>query len=163
MVHHRFKQDGVDMQAFQDRISGNHCYGCGPDNAGGLRIKSYWSGDNESVCHFTPLPNHSAGPALYVNGGIIATLIDCHCVCTAIAKGYRLAGREVGQGEAIWFATGRLEVDYKYPVRIDREITLKAEIVEVAGKKTILRCVVLSGNAVCAEGRVIAVRVPNEW
>src|SRR5690606_24999567 len=115
MVHHRFKQDGVDMQAFQDRISGNHCYGCGPDNAGGLRIKSYWSGDNESVCHFTPLPHHSAGPAHYVNGGIIATLIDCHCVCTAIAKGYRLAGREVGQGEAIWFATGRLEVDYKYP------------------------------------------------
>lgn len=151
------------MQSFQDQISGNHCYGCGPDNDKGLRIKSYWSGDNESVCRFMPSPHHSAGPSHYVNGGIVATIIDCHCVCTAIANGYRLAGREVGQGEPIWFATVRLEVDYKRPLRIDREVTLKAEIVEVAGKKTILRCLLLSDDEVCAEGRVIAVRVPNEW
>jgi acyl-CoA thioesterase FadM len=77
--------------------------------------------------------------------------------------GYQRGGWEGGLGEPIWFATGRLEVDYKRPVRIDREVTLKADIVEVAEKKTILSCVLLSGDEVCAEGRVIAVRVPNEW
>jgi acyl-coenzyme A thioesterase PaaI-like protein len=151
------------MKAFQDQIANNHCYGCGPDNAGGLRIKSYWSGDNASVCRFMPAPHHSAGPPHYLNGGVIATIIDCHCICTAIAKGYQLAGREAGQGEPVWFATGRLEVDYKRPVRIDREVTLQAEIVEVAERKTILRCLLLSDNEVCVEARVIAVRVPNEW
>ena len=98
-------------RSFQEQIPNNHCFGCGPQNHQGLKIQSYWNGENQSVCDFTPLPHHSAGPLHFLNGGIISTIIDCHCVCTAIAKGYLMRDREIGQGELVWFATGNLEVN----------------------------------------------------
>lgn len=75
--------------AFQDQIPDNNCYGCGPGNREGLRIKSFWDGE-AAVCTYRPEHHHSAGPPQFLNGGIIATLIDCHSVCTAIANAYRL-------------------------------------------------------------------------
>lgn len=149
--------------AFQDQISGNHCFGCGPENENGLRIKSYWVTEDESVCRFMPSANHSAGPAKYLNGGIISTVIDCHCICTAIAKGYKVAGREIGAGERIWFATGELEVTFKKPVAIDREVLLIANIVDAEEKKITLKCALSSEGVICAQGNVVALRVPNEW
>jgi len=57
----------------------NRCFGCGPANAKGLRIRSFprdGAGD-ELVCEWTPEPHHEAfGNVL--NGGIIGTLLDCH-------------------------------------------------------------------------------------
>ena len=79
--------------SFQDQIKENHCWGCGPANEHGLRIKSYWSGE-EAVCTWQPGEQHSAGPLEILNGGVIATLFDCHCVCTAIAAAYRAESRE---------------------------------------------------------------------
>ena len=80
------------MDYFQDLIQGNHCFGCGPHNPAGLQIKSTWSGEKESVCVFQPSAHHCAAPTKFLNGGIIATIIDCHSVCTAIAYAYRQAG-----------------------------------------------------------------------
>ena len=39
--------------AFQDQIPDNFCYGCGPGNPVGLRIRSIWAG-NEALCVFQP-------------------------------------------------------------------------------------------------------------
>ena len=148
--------------AFQDRMPGNRCFGCGPDNAGGLRIKSFWDGD-ESVCSFHPRPEHCAGPDHVLNGGITATLIDCHCVCTATAEAYRMEGREMGSEPRIWCVTGSLEIDYLAPVPIDRPVELRARVVAVNGKKTRLECSLSSDGRDCARGRVLAVRVPPSW
>jgi acyl-coenzyme A thioesterase PaaI-like protein len=152
----------VQSLAFQDAIPGNHCYGCGPANPDGLHIKSYWEGD-ESVCNFMPEPHHSAGPKQYLNGGIIATLIDCHCICTAMANAYRGEGREIGESPEIWFVTGALNVSYVKPTPIDRPVKLCARIVEVKPKKTVLHCSLLSGDSECARGDVVAVRVAGDW
>jgi acyl-coenzyme A thioesterase PaaI-like protein len=149
--------------AFQDQIPNNHCFGCGPNNSQGLQIKSYWVNENESICHFIPSPHHSAGPTKLLNGGIISTIIDCHSVCTAIAKGYQLAGRDIGIGETIWFATGKLEIAFNRPVVIDKEVTLNASIVMAKEKNISLICKLSSEGKVCAESNVIAVRVPNAW
>jgi len=148
--------------AFQDAIPGNHCYGCGPENPKGLQIKSYWDGD-ESICEFQPRPEHSAGPAQYLNGGIIATLIDCHCICTAIANAYRAEGRDFGAAPEIWYVTGTLNVSYSKPTPIDCPVTLRARIIEEKPKKTVLHCSLLSDGVECAKGEVIAVRVPDDW
>ncbi|MGL6160917.1 PaaI family thioesterase [Microbulbifer sp.] len=153
----------AEQIAIQDRIPDNHCFGCGPDNRQGLQIKSYWTGDDESRCEFTPRPHHCAGPTHYLNGGIIATAIDCHTICTAIADGYRQAGREVGGGEKIWFATGRLDVQYKAPAPIDKPVILEAKIVERSERKTVLHCTLSSGGRLCATADVVAVRVPDKW
>ena len=149
--------------AFQDRIPGNHCFGCGPGNERGLRIKSRWAdaqgvGD-ESVCRYRPEPHQAAGPLGFLNGGILATLIDCHAVCTAIADAYRRAGRELGQGELIWYVTGSLAVDYRRPTPIGDEVVVRARLAGVEDRKTRLECRLSSGGELCAEGRVLAVRV----
>lgn len=149
--------------AFQDQIPGNHCFGCGPENSQGLQIKSYWENDNESICLFTPSSHHSAGPTQYLNGGITSTIIDCHCVCTAIAKGYQLSEREIGEGEPIWFVTGNLDVSYKKPVSIDLDVLLRAKVVTVKENKINLDCQLISGNKVCVESHVVAIKVTNTW
>ena len=148
--------------AIQDRMADNHCYGCGSENPQGMQIKSYWDGD-ETVCRYQPRPEQCAGPTQYLYGGTIASLIDCHTVCTAAANQYHLEGREVGEGEMIWCVTGQLTVDYLAPTPIDRPVDLRARIEEVSGKKTILTCTLHSGDTLCAKGRVIAIRVPNSW
>ena len=53
------------------------CFGCGPANTKGLRIKSRVEGD-EVVLEWTPEPHHEAFSG-FVNGGIIGVLFDCHC------------------------------------------------------------------------------------
>ncbi|MFA0812873.1 PaaI family thioesterase [Microbulbifer epialgicus] len=149
--------------AIQDQIPGNHCFGCGPDNKHGLHIKSYWSGQGQTRCEFRPSDFHNAGPAKYLNGGIIATVIDCHTICTAIADGYLQAGRNIGAGEKVWYATGKLDIKYLAPAAIDIPVFLEAKIVERSPKKTVLQCSLRSDGRLCAEADVVAVRVPGDW
>ena len=150
------------MQAIQDFIPHNHCYGCGPQNPDGMQIKSYWDG-KESRCSYSPRPEQCAGPTQYLYGGTIASLIDCHCVCTSIANYYHRDGFEVGEGPEIWCVTGSLEVRYLRPTPIDSPVQLIATISECTNRKTILQCTLSSGGEVTAEGRVVAVRVAAQW
>ncbi len=151
------------MAYFQDQIGGNHCFGCGPQNEYGLQIKSKWQTEANAICEFIPSPHHSAGPVQYLNGGIIATIIDCHCICTAVAGAYRQEGRAVGKGEKIWYVTGGMEIQYKKPILINKPVTLIAELKEVAEKKTKLECSVFSGGELSATASVLAIRVPLAW
>ncbi len=153
----------MEANAFQDLIPDNNCFGCGPRNPLGLQVKSHWLAQDRSICKFKPAAHHCAGPPDYLNGGIIATLIDCHSVCTAIAKAYQQAGRAIGQGERIWYVTGAMEISYKRPVVIHSEVVLLADIVNIAEKKTTLNCTLLTEDVACAQGKVVAVKVPPDW
>lgn len=150
------------MTAIQDRIAGNHCYGCGPENPLGMQIKSRSDGD-ETVCTYLPRPEQCAGPTQYLYGGTIASLIDCHCVGSAMAEQYRRDGREIGEGEPIWCVTGRLTVNYLAPTPIDKAVELRAKIIESTDKKTVLTCTLSSEGTTTAQGEVIAIRVPASW
>ena len=150
----------MTQRAFQDEVSGNNCWGCGSGNDNGLQIKSYWSGD-EAVCTWQPQPHHSAGPRHVLNGGIIATVIDCHCGWTAIAAAYREEGREINTEPLIWYATASLNVKYLRPTPLDEAVVLRARVKERIGKKTILTCSLFAKGEECAVGEVVAVRVPR--
>lgn len=152
----------MKAEYFQDHIPHNHCYGCGPANAQGLKLKSCWQGDT-SVAVFTPQSWHAAGPGQFLNGGIIATIIDCHCICTAIADCYRREQRAIGSEPNVWCVTASLKVDYLKPVPIDRPVTLQASITEISGKKAKLVCGLFSGEQECAKGQVLAIRVDPGW
>ena len=102
----------------------------------------------------------AAHPAV-LNGGVIATLIDCHAVCTAISYAERLAGGG-GTGEAS-FATASLDVRYRHPAPIDQPVQVHAKIIGVGERKTVLECTLTSAGRVCAEATVVAVRVAHEW
>jgi acyl-coenzyme A thioesterase PaaI-like protein len=150
------------QKAFQDDLDFNHCFGCGAGNEHGLQIKSYWDGD-ETVCTFTPRQEHMAGPRHILNGGIIGTVIDCHCVCSAIADACRRENREIGSDPMVWYVTGSLKVDYLRPTPIDRPVNLRARIAEATEKKSIVLCTLSSEGQDCARGELVAIRVTDAW
>jgi len=150
-------------RAIQDQITDNHCYGCGADNEQGLQIKSFWRDDVTTECRFQPQAHQCAGPLKYLNGGVIATVIDCHAVCTALAKAYKDAERAIGDGEPIWFVTGKLDLSYLRPTVITEELLVTATIIEVKEKKIVLKCELFSQGEKCVVADVTAIRVPNDW
>ena len=92
-----------DVIAFQDQMHDNFCWGCGADNPDGLHLKSHWEG-NVAVAQWRPHREHAAGPRHVLNGGIIATLLDCHGVCIAIADAYAREHREIASDPDLWYA-----------------------------------------------------------
>ena len=60
------------------------CFGCGPANAKGLHIRSFPAGE-EVVAEWQPLPEYEAFKGM-LSGGIIGTLLDCHCNWAALAS-----------------------------------------------------------------------------
>jgi acyl-coenzyme A thioesterase PaaI-like protein len=152
----------LSQRSIQDRMGYNFCWGCGPANSQGLQIKSYWQGE-EAVCTFRPEPQHTAGPDHILNGGIIATIIDCHCGCTAIAEAYQRLDREIGTFPKIWYATASLKVDYRRPTSIQQPVLLRARIKSVAGKKTLVSCELYAQDEITVKAEVLAVRVPETW
>jgi acyl-coenzyme A thioesterase PaaI-like protein len=149
-------------RSIQECIPENHCWGCGPLNPEGLRIRSYVEGE-ETVCRFQPSPAHMAGPTHVVNGGILATVVDCHCVCTAIADAYRAAGAELGTEPLRWCVTASLRIDYLAPTPIAGPVELRARVREAKGRKRVVECSVRSGGTECARAEVVAVEVPAAW
>jgi acyl-coenzyme A thioesterase PaaI-like protein len=150
------------MPSFQSQMRDNFCWGCGQDNHDGLRLESEWDGD-AAVARWTPDAVHAAGPRHFLNGGIVATVIDCHGICTAVADAHRRAGREIGSEPLIWFATTGLHVEYLRPTLITAELTLHATVAEVDGRRTVVDCTLHADGKERARGRVEAVQVPDEW
>ncbi len=150
-------------KAFQEYYEdhSSHCYGCGRLNAHGLRIKSFWDGE-ETICRFTPKPYHMAMPG-YVYGGLIASVIDCHSTGTAAAAAYRAEGRKMGTRPELRYVTASLHVDYLKPTPIDTEMTLRGRVVEIKKRKVIVAVELKSKEKLCARGKVVAVRVPEHW
>ena len=99
-----------------------------------------------------------------MNGGIIATIIDCHAICTAAASAYRDAGREPGDdGPGLYYATGRLELDYQRPTPIDATIELEARVIERTRRSYVLSCDLHSAGKTRVRATIEAVRVPDSW
>jgi acyl-coenzyme A thioesterase PaaI-like protein len=110
----------------------NACFGCGPANEKGLRIRSFAEGD-EYVCTWTPEKHHEAFPGV-LNGGIIGALLDCHlnwaaCVHLMKAKGLDAPPCTV---------TADYAVGLKRPCPTNGPVTLKAKVVSSEGDKAIV-------------------------
>ncbi|MGD8367194.1 MAG: PaaI family thioesterase [Desulfobacterales bacterium] len=132
------------------------CYGCGKNNPRGLRIQTEWDG-TEGTFRFTPEPYHTAFPGV-VYGGLIACLIDCHSIGTAVAAAYDRENRSPGTDPEILFVTGNLNVRYLAPAPIGAELQLRSTIQEMHERKTVVACTVSAEGRTCAEGEVVAVR-----
>jgi acyl-coenzyme A thioesterase PaaI-like protein len=150
-------------RALQDVWPEGSCYGCGPANTHGHRIKSRWSDDgSEVVARFQPRPEHNAGFPDVTYGGLVASLIDCHSIWTAIAWTYREEGREHGSPPAISYVTGQLTVRYLKPTRLSQPIVLRARVTELGPRKALVHCDLYSGDERTAEGDVVAVRFSQD-
>ena len=150
-------------KAFQDYYPENvaHCFGCGRLNEHGHQIKTFWDGD-ETVTRFTPEPFHTAIPG-YVYGGMIASLIDCHCTGTAAAAMYRAEGRELDTEPAFRFVTASLHVDYLKPTPLNGELVIRGHVKELKGRKVIVEATLYAGEVATARGEVVAVQMPESF
>jgi acyl-coenzyme A thioesterase PaaI-like protein len=145
--------------ALQDVWPDATCYGCGPANEKGLRIKSRWSEDgSEVVAQFQPRPEHNAGFPNVMYGGLVASLLDCHSIWTAIAWTYREEGRRHGSLPAISYVTGQITVRFLKPSALDSPAVLRARVTELGERKALVHCDFYSGGEKTAESDVVAVR-----
>lgn len=105
------------MKAIQDYYPPEfaHCFGCGPANPQGLRLKSYLEGD-ETIARCTPPAYCTGGFPGHLYGGLVASLLDCHGAASAAAFAYHDRGHAMGDGgPALRFVTATLKIDYKKP------------------------------------------------
>jgi acyl-coenzyme A thioesterase PaaI-like protein len=150
----------MDDKPFQDQGSVRHCHGCGADNAKGFRIKSYWDGD-EAIATWKPQPHHCGGSKEILNGGIIASLIDCHSLNLAIAHAYRAEQRPIGSAPRIGYVTANINISYVKPVPIHQPVQLRAKIDKLEGRKAWINCTLSTAGELRATGEVMGIRV--QW
>jgi hypothetical protein len=138
------------------------CFGCGPANPNGLKLKSYWSDDGQYVlATYTPSPRYTGWEA-WVYGGLLASLIDCHSNWTAMAYHYRQDGRDLISQPRIACVTGTLSVKYVKPTPMGETLYLKSWVEGEIARKTRVICEVAAGDTLTAIGDSIFVRLPPE-
>ena len=147
--------------SFQDQGSVRYCHGCGADNPRGLQIKSYWDGA-EAVATWKAKPHHCGGSKDILNGGIIASLIDCHSLNLAIADAYRSEGRPIGSRPRIGYVTANIDISYLKPTPIHEAIELRARISKREGRKAWVNCTLSAAGEIRATGEVLGIRVTRE-
>ncbi len=140
---------------FQKYMPGDVCFGCGRSNPDGLQIKSYWEGD-DCVCVWQPEKKHQGWPDITC-GGIIATLIDCHCMASAMATAIRNENRPLGSEPEYRFATGTLNIKYLKPTPIASPLTLRAKVTYIKNERIYtLHCDLFAENQKTVEAEVTA-------
>jgi acyl-coenzyme A thioesterase PaaI-like protein len=102
------------------------CFGCGPANPAGLRLKSHADGEWGATATFSPWPEHDNGLG-YLNGGIIATLLDCHSAAAVVHAAYGHGWPPVG-GAPLPYVTAGLDVRYLRPAPLTEPVELVAEV-----------------------------------
>lgn len=143
------------MKSLQERYApSNKCFGCGPSNAKGLRLRSFEQGD-EVVCDWTPEPHHEAFPGM-LNGGIIGTLLDCHSNWTAA---WHLLQRTKA-GELPSTVTADFHVVLKAPTPSAGPVHIRAKVVESTDRKAVVEAELSAQGVVTAtcRGTFVAVR-----
>lgn len=140
--------------SLQDRYAPTtRCFGCGPANADGLRIKSFVRGD-EVVCEWKPSVCHQAFDGV-LNGGIIGTLFDCHLNWTAA---YHLMTAS-GADSPPCTVTAEYHVVLKRPTPSTGTVTVRARIVEASADRAVVEGTLEAGGRVTATCRGVFVAV----
>ena len=141
--------------SLQDRYApNNRCFGCGPANGKGLRIKSY-AEDDVLVCDWQPEPHHVAFDGI-LNGGICGALLDCH---SNWAAAYHLM-RASGSAELPCTVTADFHVKLARPTPIDATLHLTARVVDSSADRAVVEATLEAGGKVTAtcRGTFVAVR-----
>ena len=99
----------------------NKCFGCGGDNAGGMKLTFQQDNVNRRIVGRFVLGERYQGGGGFVHGGIIATLLD-----EAMAKVCRFR-----EAKAV---TAELTVEYLKPVNVQAEIVVEGRETEQKGR-----------------------------
>lgn len=141
-------------QSLQERLAPrNQCFGCGPANEKGLRIKSFEQ-DDEVVCEWSAEPHHEAFPGT-VNGGIVGALFDCHSNWTAA---WHLMQKS-GSSELPSTVTAEFHVKLRRPTSSRRPLRIVAKVVESTADRATVEATMTSDGVVTATCRGVFVAI----
>jgi acyl-coenzyme A thioesterase PaaI-like protein len=144
----------MEGPSLQERFApSNACFGCGPANPRGLRIRSFPT-DGELVCDWIPEKHHEAFPGV-LNGGIVGALLDCHSNWTAI---WALMQRD-GLSAAPCCVTAEYAVKLRRPTPTGGPVRVRAHAVKLEGDRVEVEGSLEAGGKVCATSRGVFVRV----
>lgn len=144
-----------ETKSLQERYAPeNACFGCGPANAEGLRIRSFAKGD-EVVAEWKPEPKYEAFPGV-LNGGIIGSLLDCHCNWTAAW----FLMNKAGEDRPPCTVTADYAIKLLRPTPTDSSVFLAARVVESTGDRATVEGTLSAVGKVCAtcRGTFVAVK-----
>ncbi|MEM7308427.1 MAG: PaaI family thioesterase [Planctomycetota bacterium] len=140
--------------SLQDRYAPhNACFGCGPSNEKGLRLKSVVQGD-VVVCDWSPEPHHQAFENM-LNGGICGALLDCHSNWTAAWHLMNAKGTDTPPCTV----TAEFHVKLRRPTPMDGPVHLEARIAESEGDRAVVEATLSAGGNVTATCRGVFVAV----
>lgn len=142
-------------KSLQDTYAANgRCFGCGPKNEKGLRIKSFVKGD-EVVAEFMPENHHEAFENM-LNGGIIGTLLDCHC--NWAAAHYLMEQGKMDSAPCT--VTANYAIKLLRPTPSKQKVYLTARLDKIEGDRAWIKGELKSGDKVTAtcEGLFVAVK-----
>ena len=149
------------QETYGDRFQ--HCRGCGVKNDQGLHLKSYPSEDGESVvCKFLPNKKFTGGVPANLFGGMIAMIFDCHGTASAAYFNHKNKGLDLTYDTIIdRYITARLEVDFKKPVPMNKEITVTSSLEELSQKKAFINMNMKVNGDTKARAKIIAVCIKD--
>jgi acyl-coenzyme A thioesterase PaaI-like protein len=132
----------------------NACFGCGPANPKGLRIRSFVRG-SEVIAEWKPELHHEAFPGV-LNGGIIGTLLDCHSNWTAA---WHLM-KQSGASTPPCTVTADYAIKLLRPTPTQDVVQLVATVAESKEDRAIIDAKLIAGGKVCAtcRGTFVAVK-----
>ncbi len=139
----------MNQRALQDLVDWQ-CFACGRLNDQGLKIKSYWSGD-EVVCTWHPDHSYVGHPGR-LHAGLIATVMMCHVVWAATALAHRKAGREIREPIDFTYGTRSFKLDLLKPFSIDRTVTFRARVKDMEEEQATVLCSAYVDNEEHAHG-----------
>ena len=144
----------MSEQSLQDRYAPhNACFGCGPANARGLRLKSFPKGD-VVVCDWTPEKHHEAFEGM-LNGGICGALLDCHSNWTAAWHLMQANGLETPPCTV----TAEFHVKLRRPTPTDGPVHLEARVVESSAERAVVEATLAARGVVTCTCRGVFVAV----
>ena len=148
----------VERLSLQERFAPQgRCFGCGPANELGLRIRSFESADDPDVivATWTPARHHEAFEGV-LNGGVIGTLLDCHSNWTAAR--HLMRSRDVDRPPTT--VTVDYAVRLRRPTPTDRPLRLTARVVESTDDRATVEATIEADDKVTAScrGTFVAVK-----
>jgi acyl-coenzyme A thioesterase PaaI-like protein len=123
------------------------CFGCGPANAQGLRIRSFVRGE-EVVADWAPSPQYQAFPGM-LNGGIIGALLDCHSNWAATWHLMQKHGWDKPAGTV----TADYRVEFLAPTPAQAPVHLRARVVDSGKRSATVEAELSSGSVITAKCR----------
>ena len=160
----------MQEQSLQEKYAPqNACFGCGPANTDGLRLRSHRAqpgqgAADELVAEFQPAPHHLAFDGI-VNGGIIGALLDCHSNWTAAIA----LMRRQGANAPPCTVTADFHVTLKRPTPLAATLKLRAHPVEIGDDRAVIEATLEAAGRVTAtcRGTFVAVKeghpAYNRW